>query len=136
MSQANVEAARRLYEARNRGDTEAVVAECHPQVEWHSYLSSLGGRPIRGHAGVRRYLRSLAEVWAEFRHELEELVDAGDSVVSLLHIHAVGRASGVAVDMPIAHVLTFEGGRCIESVSYVDRSDALEAAGVREPAVA
>jgi len=132
MSQENIEVARRLYEARNRGDVEAVIAECHAQVEWHPHLSSLGGRPIHGHAEVRSYLRSLADEWAEFRHEPEQFFDAGDSVVAMLHTHAVGRGSGVGVDMPVAHVLTFEGGRCIKSVSYADRARALEAVGLRE----
>ena len=132
MSQENVEAARRLYNARNRGDVEAVVTECHPQVEWHPHLSSLGGQQVRGHAGVRQYLRSLAEEWATFRHELDEFFDAGDSVVAFLHTRAVGRTSGVEVDMPVAHLLTFESGRCIKSVSYIDRSQALEAAGLSE----
>lgn len=129
MSRDNVEAARRLYDARNRGDIESVVAELHPQVEWRPHLSSLGGQPVQGHAEVRRYLRSLAEDWAEFRHEPEQLFDAGDRVVAFLRTHAVGRRSGVALDIPIAHLLTFEGGRCRRSVSYVDRSRALECAG-------
>ena len=41
MSQENVEAARRLYDARNRGDMEAVIAECHPEVEWRRRLPGL-----------------------------------------------------------------------------------------------
>src|SRR5215208_3809911 len=126
MTPENVEAARRLYDARNRGNVESVVAECHPEVEWHPHLSSLAGHPVRGHAGVRSYLGSLPEEWVEFRHEPEGFVDAGDSVVALLHTRAVGRASGVAVDLPVAHLLIFDGGRCIESVSYVDRSKALQ----------
>jgi len=132
MSQKNVESARRLYDARNRGDVEAVIAEYHPRVELFPHLSSLGGVPVRGHAGVREYLASLAEEWEEFRHEPEDFFDAGDTVVAFLHTHAVGRGSGVKVDVPVAHVLTFESGRCIKNVSYLDRSEALVAAGLRE----
>lgn len=131
MSQENVEAARRLYDARNRGDFEAVIGECHQEVEWHPHLSSLGGQPIRGHDGVRRYLSSLAGEWAEFRQEPEEFLDAGENVVALLRTRAVGRGSGARVDMPVAHVLTFQDGRCIKSVTYVDRDGALAAAGLR-----
>jgi ketosteroid isomerase-like protein len=130
VSQNNVETARRLYEARNRGDVEAVIATCHPEVEWHPHLSSLGGQPVKGHAGVRRYLTSLADEWERFRHEPEEFFDAGDRVVAFLHTYAVGRGSGVEVDVPVAHLLTFEDGRCIKSVSYLDRETALEAAGL------
>ena len=132
MSLQNVQAARRLYDARNRGDVEAVIAECHPRVEWHPHLSSLGGQPVQGHAGIRRYLASLAEEWEQFRQEPEDFFDAGDAVVAFLHTHALGRGSGVKVDVPVAHLLTFEAGRCIKSVSYLERSAALEAAGLPE----
>ena len=131
MSQENVESARRLYDVRNRGDVEAVIAECHREVEWHPHLSSLGGQPIRGHDGVRRYLDSLADEWTEFRQEPEEFLEAGETVVALLRTRAVGRGSGARVDMPVAHVLTFEDGQCIKSVTHVDRAGALAAAGLR-----
>jgi ketosteroid isomerase-like protein len=132
MSQENVEAAQRLYEARNRGDVEAVVAECHPQVELFPHLSSLGGVPVQGHSGLREYLTSLAEEWEEFRHEPEHFFNAGDNVVAFLHTHALGRGSGVKVDVAVAHLLTFEGGRCIRNVTYLDRTQAMKAAGLPE----
>jgi ketosteroid isomerase-like protein len=111
---------------------EAVIAECHPQIELFPHLSSLGGVPVKGHDGLRTYLRSLAEEWAEFRHDPEHFIDAGDNVVAFLHTHAVGRGSGVKVDVEVAHLLTFEGGRCIRNVTYLDRAQALMAAGLRE----
>jgi ketosteroid isomerase-like protein len=128
MSQENLAAARRLYDARNRGDVEAVIAECHPDVQLFPHLSSLGGVPVRGHAGLRAYLTSLAEEWEEFRHEPEGFFDAGDNVVAFLHTHAVGRGSGVKVDLAVAHLLTFEDGRCIRNVTYLDRAQAMAAA--------
>jgi len=58
MSRANVAAAKRIYEARNRGDVEAVLAEFHPDATWLPHLASLGGIPIRGHAAIREYMTS------------------------------------------------------------------------------
>jgi ketosteroid isomerase-like protein len=111
MSRANVPAAKRIYEARNRGDVEAVLAEFDPEVTWHPHLATLAGNPIRGHDGIREYMASLQEDWIGFRHEPEEFIDAGDKVVALLQTYARGRESGVDVAMPVAHVLTFKGGR-------------------------
>ena len=132
MSQKNVAAAKRIYESRNRGDVDAVLAECDPDVEWHSHLATLSGQPIRGHDGVREYLASLEEDWESFRHEPEQFFDAGDKVVIFLHTYARGRASGADVDVPVAHVLTFERGRCLRFVSYHDRAEALKIAGLEE----
>jgi ketosteroid isomerase-like protein len=132
MSRENVAAAKRIYEARNRGDVDAVLAECHPDVVWHPHLARLGGEPIEGHQGVRDYLASLEEDWVGFRHELEQFFDAGDKVVAFLHTYARGPSSGVDVDVAVAHVLTFEYGKCIEFVSYHDRDEALRVAGLRD----
>jgi ketosteroid isomerase-like protein len=133
MSRPNVAAAKRIYEARNRGDVDAVLAECHPGVTWHPHLATLGGKPIRGHAEVRTYMASLQEDWIGFRHEPEEFIDAGgDTVVALLTTYARGRGSGVDVVVPVAHVLTFQDGKCTGYVSYHDREQALRVAGLTE----
>src|SRR5215213_3544356 len=107
MSRENVASAKRFYEARNRGDVDAVLAECHPDVTWHPHLATLGGRPIEGHDGVRAYMASLQEDWECFRHEPEEFLDSGDKVVALLHTYARGHSSGANVEMAVGHVLTF-----------------------------
>jgi uncharacterized protein len=132
MSEQNLAAARRMYEARNRRDVPGVLAECDPDVEWHPYLSSLSGDPIRGHDGIREYMASLEEAWEEFRHQPEDFIAAGDKVVALLHTHARGRGSGAEIDVPVAHVLTFKDGKCLKYVSYLDRAEGLRAAGVAE----
>lgn len=130
MSGANVAAAKRFYEARNRGDVEAVLAECHANVTWHPHLATLGGLPIEGHDGVRAYMASLQEDWVGFRHEPVEFFEAGDKVVAFLDTYARGRGSGVDVEVPVGHVLTFEGGKCTGYVSYHDREEALRVAGL------
>jgi ketosteroid isomerase-like protein len=132
MSQENVAAAKRIYEARNRGDVDAVLAEFDANASWHPHLATLGGKPIRGHDEIRAYMASLQEDWIGFRHEPEEFVDAGDAnVVALLITYARGRGSGVDVEVPVAHVLTFKNGKCTGYVSYHDRAKALRLAGVK-----
>ena len=109
-----------------------MLADCDPEVTWHPHLATLGGIPIRGHDGVREYMASLQEDWIGFRHEPEEFIDAGgDTVVALLHTYARGRESGADVEVPVAHVLTFKGGKCMGYVSYHDRAKALRLAGVK-----
>jgi ketosteroid isomerase-like protein len=130
MSRENVAAARRIYEARNRGDIDAVLLECHPGVTWQPHLARLGNEPIRGHDEVRAYMTSLKEDWESFRHEPEEFFDAGEVVVAFLHTYARGRGSGVDVEVPVAHVLRFEDGKCLGYVSYHDRTEAMKVAGL------
>ena len=134
MSQENVAAAKRIYEARNRGDIDAVLAECHPDVTWRPHLATLGTEPIRGHEEVRDYLLSLQEDRESFHHEQEGFRDAGDVVVAFLHTRARGRESGVVVEVPVAHVMRFEDGLCLGYVSYHDREEALRVAGIETDA--
>jgi ketosteroid isomerase-like protein len=52
MSRENVECVRRLLQAFNDGNVEALVAECDPGVEWEEQAIP-GVDPIfRGHDGV------------------------------------------------------------------------------------
>jgi ketosteroid isomerase-like protein len=129
VSDANIAAARRIYDARARGDVDAVLAECDQDVVWRPYLSEVRG-PIEGHDGVRTYLSSLGDEWEYLRHEPEEFFDAGERVVAFLITHSRGKRSGVVLEVPVAHVLTFQEGRCVESVTYMDRDKGLRAAGL------
>ena len=57
MSQANVEAFKRAFDAINSRDAEALLAELDPEVEWHgAILMAMGGdRTVyRGHEGRSR----------------------------------------------------------------------------------
>jgi len=53
-------------------------------------------------------------------------------VVVFLHVVAEGRASGVPMEVPNAHVVTVRGGRMTSTRVYEDRSEALQAVGLRE----
>jgi ketosteroid isomerase-like protein len=128
MSADHIAVAKRMYDARNRGDIEAVLAECDPDVEWHPHLATLGGKPILGHAGVREYLASLKQDWESFHHEPEEFFDLGDKVVAFLHTSARGKSSGIDIDVRVGHVLTFRNGKVLRFVTYLDRSKALKTA--------
>ena len=131
VSQANIEAAERIYAARLRGDVDALLAELDPDIEWRPHLAALGGQSIRGHAEVRGYLASLEEEWEDFRQDVEQLFDAGDEVVVFLNTYSRGRASGVELQPRVAHVLRFKDGKCVKCVTYLDRDEALRAVGLR-----
>jgi ketosteroid isomerase-like protein len=131
MASPNVEAAERIYAARLRGDVDSLLSELDPDVEWRPHLTALGGDSVRGRDGVREYLASLDQEWDDFRQELEQVFDAGDQVVVYLNTHGRGRASGVELHLQVAHVLRFRSGKCVENTTYLDRDEALSAAGLR-----
>ena len=86
----------------------------------------------RGHAGLKDVLRRTWEVYDEFRFEVDEFIDAGDSVVALGAAHVRGALSGAAAVQPGATVSRVRGGLIVAFRVYFDRAEAFEAVGLRE----
>ena len=132
-----MELLRALFEAVARRDTATVRALYDPEVEWDNTRGPLQGlierKVYRGYDGIRQWWREYRDPWESVWDEVEELIDAGDQVVSVQTSHARGRASGVAVDLPhFALVWTFRQGKILRVVLFTSRADAVEAAGLRE----
>jgi len=129
----NREIVRQVYEAAARRDAETVLALYDPEVELDASVLSLEGQRggiFHGHDGLRSLFREWHEAWGQIEYSYEELVDAGEQVISVVTRHARGRASGVEVERPFALLWTLRHGRVIRVVWYLDRTEALEAAGV------
>ena len=107
MSRENVEFVRRHYEAWNAGDVDAVIGAFAPNIEWHGHPRLPEPGPYRGRDQVERWMRQFREAWGELSAEPVELIDAGESVVALVHMTGRGRGSGVEVRGGVdVHVLT------------------------------
>ena len=57
---------------------------------------------------------------------------ADPHVVVFVRLSGVARGSGVAVDMPLAHMFRFRGKQVDRWQTYADRAEALNAAGLEE----
>jgi ketosteroid isomerase-like protein len=133
MSQEDVEAFRRAVDSANRRDTDAVLAELDPNVEWHAVLPMVGGDAVyRGHEGVREFLREVWEVLAESHFDFPDIRELGHRIVAIGQLSGRGGASGVETETPFAYVVEYENGRAIHVRAYLDPRDALAAAGLTE----
>jgi ketosteroid isomerase-like protein len=134
MSQENVEIVRGIYDAWHRRDLEAPLGAFHEDVEWFGPpdISRDAGGLVHGHEGVRHSLRSWLGTWDDYHYELRELVDFGDQVLAGGWQHGRGRGSGVEVSEEIFSVWTLQAGKVVRQRMFRDRTQALEAAGLRE----
>ena len=138
MSQENVEIVRRLFDAVASRDTATVLALYDRDLEWdgsRSRWSELlqAGVSFRGHEGLRRFSRAYYEMWESFHDEIQELIDAGDDVISVVTTRGRGRASGIDVEWRgNAGVWTIRGGKIAKVVWFSTRAEALKAVGVEE----
>jgi ketosteroid isomerase-like protein len=135
MSQENVETIRRIYTRWLQEDLSLFDAldediELHPDpaADW------VGVDDIyRGHAGVRSYMAQVYEAFEDYRPEVEDLLDAGDKVITLAIEHGRGRGSGAMVEARrTAHVWTMRANKAVRLDLYLDRGKALEAVALSE----
>ena len=138
MSEGNVEIVRRLYEAVARGETGTVLGLYDPEVEWDAsrspYRALLGRDVYRGHEGLQQFFREYRDPWAGIEDKCEELIDAGERVISVVKSRARGKASGADVESSTyqAGVWTLRQGKIVHVAWFTRRADALEAAGLSE----
>jgi ketosteroid isomerase-like protein len=91
MSRENVEIVRRLTEACNRRDWDAMLETGDPEIE----IVTLMTGTHRGHAGWRRVVEQMAEEVSGFQFVPEDLIDVGqDRVVAVTRWIGTGRTSG------------------------------------------
>jgi ketosteroid isomerase-like protein len=140
MSEENVEVVRRGWEGFTaglaRGDPSAGAYESGafaPDCEWLPPSEFPGPRSYVGQEGFAEFMRLWTEDFERFELRLERLVDAGDDrVVGLFHHTAIGKASGVPVELHQGLVYDLEGGQVIRCRNYGNHAGALEAAGLSE----
>jgi ketosteroid isomerase-like protein len=121
-------------EALNRRDYEAVFKLLyHPDAELTVFpeFVALGFEPVyRGlDARIGFHERWDAE-WGDFWFEPEELIDLGDRVVVAGYMKGTGLSSGAAVDTVWASVCMLSSGRVRHELAFLDRGEALRAAGL------
>src|SRR5262245_25026426 len=133
MSEENIVSFHRGMEAANRHDVEGILAELHPDVEWHAAFPMLGGDAVyRGHEVVRESLSEFWEALADTEFEFPEIRDVGNRVVGLGHFRGRGKGSGVEAETPFAYLVEYRGGKAVQVRAYLDPAAALEAAGLSE----
>src|SRR5687767_11649492 len=138
MSHENVEIVRQVFEAAARRDQGAALSLYAGEIEWDTSRrgtpGDMAGSGIyRGHDGLRAWFRSWHEAWEDLVDHLDEVVDAGDRILSVVTMRARGRASGAEVtSRRYFGVWTIRDGKVTRVVWFSTRAEALEAAGLSE----
>jgi ketosteroid isomerase-like protein len=130
MSRENVELARRAfaYEIYGVGDR----AEAEEILDPDAVMKPIGEGPSYGPYAMRYDFERWASAWEELKVTVEEIIDAGDLVVVVAHHQGRGRRSGVKVEARFYEVYTLREGKVLRVDEFSERTEALEAAGLRE----
>ena len=75
---------------------------------------------------------SWLEFYPDLRLEIQQAEARDDKVFLWLRFTGHGAASGIPLEMELAHVCTLRDGKAASVVEYMDREEALAAAGLPE----
>jgi ketosteroid isomerase-like protein len=132
MSQENVEIVRAALAAWNRRDWDEALKDAAPDVEVDSSSNTGDWRGVhRGPDEVKRLWEKFMEPWESVRIEIDEIIDAGEHVVTRQTGRFVGR-DGIQVETHTGWCWTFRDGTLTRVVASNELDEALEAAGLSE----
>ena len=133
MSQQNVEIVRRGFAALAEQGVEGVIPYFIEDVVIYSIPEWPDDPEYHGHDGARRLFGQWAENFDEFRLELRDVHDGGDSVVGLLELGGQTKRAALPMRMEIGAVYSgITDGRVAGLRLFPSWELALEAAGLRE----
>jgi ketosteroid isomerase-like protein len=130
MSKENVETARSLFAASNPlGELAARMAR---DIEF-DFTAIYPDRPVLRGLGEMRRFRDESPWGTSMHFEPQRYFDVDDDrVLVFVRATATGMGSGAPTDSHIAHEFTFRDGLIVRIKVYLDRAEALEAAGLAE----
>ena len=132
MTQDNMDVVKGIYAAWPKG-IDAFLDALAPDVEWRFADNFVYGKtnPLIGHDALRQgSLKSLKTDWEEFDGELDELLDAGDTIIGLGHYVGTYKATGRHLRAQFAHLWTLRGGKVIRWRQYVDTKQFVDVTGL------
>jgi ketosteroid isomerase-like protein len=116
VSQENVEIVCRYYEAINREDVAAALAEVDPNVEWWVRWDQPDQSVVRGHDAWTAQWDEIYATFADFRMDPMEFIDAGGFVV-----------------VPVCQVGRFQDSDASDRAARGPRMEAQRGEGRRSP---
>jgi ketosteroid isomerase-like protein len=132
MSEENVNIVRDAYARYNAGERIPELWFWHPDAEYHAAREDPDSAVHRGIDAIRKQFASWHEAYPDLKVEILEADGKGDQVFLWVRFVGHGAASGIPLEMELAHLYTLRDGKAARVVEYMDRNEALEAAGLRE----
>ena len=79
---------------------------------------------------LRHEVARWQRTWEQFETEIEDILDAGTKVVLLVRQTGTGKTSGVPAEIRYGQVFVVRNSVIVSMKTYLDRAEALEAAGL------
>jgi ketosteroid isomerase-like protein len=123
MSPRSVDVIRGMYDAFAAGDVPSVLDAMDPRIEWREaeHFRYADRNPYRGQSdAVSGLFTRLAPEWRNWTLAIQELLDAGDTVVAFGRYRATHKETGETIDAQFAHVWRLRNGKVAVVQQYTD----------------
>ena len=136
MSQENVEMVRRLLDAWNRRDLDAMLDLGGSELVYVNSPTAVEPGTRRGRDEVEEVARKQWEILADARFEVDKFFDRGDEVIALGRLSRGMPGSDARIEEPQLGSYQFRDGKItrVEVLGFgrAEVQEALEAAGLEE----
>jgi ketosteroid isomerase-like protein len=134
MAQENTEIVVDAYARYNAGERIPDLSFWHPDAEYHVAREDPDSDVRRGIEAIRQQFASWHEAYPDLRVDILDAQANGDRVLLWVRFVGHGAASGIPLEMELAHLYTMRDGKAAKVAEYMDRDEAREAAGLSEQA--
>lgn len=132
MSASNVAAIEAIYQAFGSGDIPTAIAGMSPAIVWNEAddFPYADGNPYVGpQAILEGVFARIGDEWDGFSANVEELLDAGDTVVALGRYSGTYKATGKPQDTQFVHVWRLRDGKAVRFQQYANTLHAAQVIG-------
>lgn len=117
----NLDIIKELYRCFREKDYPAFLAICQPELEWIQNKGFPGGAVHYGASNVvEAVFKSFNNEWRDWRFDIEEYIDAGDSIIVIGKYTGQHRTTDKALSAPAAHVYDLENGKVRRFRQFTD----------------
>ena len=130
MSAENKQKIEGLYAAFAKGDVPHILGALHPEIEWWEAENFIYAdrNPYRGPESVLMgVFGRLASQWDGFAVSVEEVLDAGETIVGRGYYSGKYRQTRREVRAQFAHIFNLRDGRIVKFQQYTDTAQFLQA---------
>jgi ketosteroid isomerase-like protein len=126
-----VEIVRRMYQARDGGNLDTVMACFHPDV-----VLDARARPdtgiVQGRSELARTIGEWVDTFDEWREDIEEIRDLGSQVYVVATQRGRGKGSGIEIETRYALLYKVQGDQITQMTMFREPAEALAAARTKE----
>ena len=130
MSDADLDFVLDGYRRFNQGERVPELWFWHADAEYHAAREDPDSAVHRGIEAIRRQFAGWMEAYPDLVVEPLDARSNGEFVFLWVRFSGHGAASGIPLEMELAHVYVISDGKAARCTEYFDRDEGLRAAGL------